>query len=638
MALQMVSEEPPRERSRARVSPFDRKLMLATMAETPESFPRPQRGESYTRIVSDRKLMLAMMAETPVSFPEFFTSRGAQKMDFATYNWHELTVHPSDPHVIQRQHPIVAAKPVQSVDQSSVLERFFPGKTKPYVQPLDELERESKYFYQMLGRPELAGRNLPFTIPEGMKVSGLRETGVGLEVTFEPVNKPFSQIIRDLPITLGLTREQAVRSPSGLVRYMMTGKEFEIPKEIWSGFTADIESTPYSLAGLSGSPSVPRRGATVTGGAVSSIVESILAGKPVMSEELRLAIKSPAYAFGSIFGAVLSGYVIGSIFGKLAGKTVVPKASDWLSKRYVESGPLEWKGWKESLVMRVTGAKPYLASEIVSFPGKIVTSIPEVSADIWGLADTPRASVLFTTKVLSPQVKFVPKFYAWGDMLIPAAEKLFEPAYKAMPSDWLMSAPRQFGVTVQRQAEATMPYLPSVGFSRGSSAVMRALTFGVGLTKLGFEPRLDRRTVTLPTLDTEIGVMTPSVQMHRLLSFEKETSRSRTKAVPILSLWFGAGEFAIEIPSERSVARVKAAQTQRLLSVQKMRLKFDVDVPSMKTPDVDALRLPPPSTSSRRSGSKRRKKRGGTDFALGWFEAEYSFPYPEEIMKRFRGG
>jgi len=123
----------------------------------------------------------------------------------------------------------------------------------------------------------------------------------------------------------------------------------------------------------------------------------------------------PAYTFGYFLGMALTSYGIGkaveaSPLGKPIGKLeawawkkmVGTRAQTWLTKQYLEKGVAGWKGWKESLIMKVTGAKPYLARAEVGLAqlGPSGVSLKDLYATqaYWEMISVPRTTGVMIAK------------------------------------------------------------------------------------------------------------------------------------------------------------------------------------------------------------------------------------------------
>jgi hypothetical protein len=104
---------------------------------------------------------------------------------------------------------------------------------------------------------------------------------------------------------------------------------------------------------------------------------------------------------GAVAGA-LAGAAAGTVF-EVAGASasfIRKRASEWLTEKYLEKGPLEWKDAKEEFVMKITGAKPTKPISVVDipdFPEPTAASLYK-QAQAWELAESPGTSAFLATK------------------------------------------------------------------------------------------------------------------------------------------------------------------------------------------------------------------------------------------------
>ena len=161
-----------------------------------------------------------------------------------------------------------------------------------------------------------------------------------------------------------------------------------------------------------------------------------------------------------IIGAASVGELVGLV-GMSVGKTiqakVQPRASKWLTEQYregftggfakeqfgfeaefgfqkgaeaIDIPVSQWKGWSERIVMRLTGARPYIAGGEISIPVMeavsktgVISGVPKGLAftDIgWELSVSPRMGGVMLTKwptVTTP--KALELFFGIGEELIP---------------------------------------------------------------------------------------------------------------------------------------------------------------------------------------------------------------------------
>lgn len=120
-------------------------------------------------------------------------------------------------------------------------------------------------------------------------------------------------------------------TPSGIA---FAAKAPEVhPLAMPAGIVASVESLVYGVGQLAGLKT-PRMPSTLTGGLITSGIESIMKGQLTASEELQKISKmEPAYAAGTIMGDILISYGIGK--GVKAGTKAVKGVAGFV---YEESG------------------------------------------------------------------------------------------------------------------------------------------------------------------------------------------------------------------------------------------------------------------------------------------------------------
>ena len=233
----------------------------------------------------------------------------------------------------------LATVPVQPPTQRPIT----IGRLSPYPQPYEyagyvesiatpvRIEAGSKRFYEKIGFPQFGGKYEPFTVPEGFKVKEVTETEKGLQVKFESTAGP--------SITEQLYKA-ITPSPSPLQLpslILMPGKEASAGK-IAVGLVGAAETMFYGVGSLvggakktlqTGKPQLaygwewaglktPRLPPTGFGVAISSGVQSVLAGKPVKSEEWKqLEEWGVPYAFGTVVGDIFLSWAVGKGVEKL---------------------------------------------------------------------------------------------------------------------------------------------------------------------------------------------------------------------------------------------------------------------------------------------------------------------------------
>jgi len=197
------------------------------------------------------------------------------------------------------------------------------------------------------------------------------------------------------------------------------------------------------------------------------------------------------YGLGYATAMVVTSYLTGEAASKIFGKVVTPKAQAWLTKQYLAKGPAEWKGLPEKFVMKVTGAKPYLAQQVVSVPTAEVVSLKGLEAEAagWLLAETPKSSALLISKMPGETLA-----KAW------VQEHLFKAATGGLSYALVEKE-------LAKTLEPRMPYIPKVlpfevsGPSLTSSIMGQLFGFGLAV---GVRPK----EVSKPTIK---GVAKPKL-------------------------------------------------------------------------------------------------------------------------------
>lgn len=212
------------------------------------------------------------------------------------------------------------------------------------LKPSMQTQLYEKQFYEKLGYSKFAGKYPAFTIPEGYQVKAIKEMEKTLDVTFEPVPeaKGIAEQMMEFKVTPLLSqlgfRQQPIFTPKGVqTKYEVS------PLGLPAGVIASGETLVYSVARLAGFET-PRPPPTVSGGLVSSGIESFTAMQLKRSAELQQAIEyGPGYAAGTVVGDILiamgisKGAEVGYRGLKLAVgklKPVVSTTKPYLTKAY----------------------------------------------------------------------------------------------------------------------------------------------------------------------------------------------------------------------------------------------------------------------------------------------------------------
>jgi len=306
----------------------------------------------------------------------------------ARYHPEALMEYRAEEAVISRQQEMRYAQTRQQAEQAYVEQ----------LRQLDKIRQEpilkSEQFYKELGYPEYAGKYEPFDIPAGYVVGEIKETlvtpaflkgalvGVGvtevtpikqLEVTFKPTLETEARALGyELGETVYVQRMLSYSALGGLT--MVTPMTVEQALKEGIPLTPKGQPTPIEMHYATA--------ATILG------MQAVLAPSIAKIET--------------------------AIMGKIQAK-----AQTWLTAKYVEKGPLEWAGLKEKAVMRLTGARPYLAPGEVSIPivevvgPKGIEAVPKglpYTAYGWELAISPKTAALMIPKFpTEPLAQALPK-------------------------------------------------------------------------------------------------------------------------------------------------------------------------------------------------------------------------------------
>jgi hypothetical protein len=246
-------------------------------------------------------------------------------------------------------------------------------------------------FYTKLGQPELARKGYtPFAIPEGYKVKTMIESAEGLKISFEPLTASYQQqhAYTGIPTPLDLKREEYRIAPF-IAPILVSAAQAQGPRlsdqlydlsRQWR--KAEVFLPHYFGQGT------PSHAYEVAGGIAENIESGMemffpypvpIPDRPHTTVDVfgwKVDVPTPGRLGGYVIGSVLLGAVTSWVFQAqlqyLSGK-LVEKGSAWLTPRYEEAlkqgNALGWKGWKETLVMKLTGATPKgLAPGIVGLP------------------------------------------------------------------------------------------------------------------------------------------------------------------------------------------------------------------------------------------------------------------------------
>jgi len=164
---------------------------------------------------------------------------------------------------------------------------------------------------------------------------------------------------------------------------------------------------------------------------------------------------TPARVTGLVAGGLAVGAVAGWVVEPVTTELISKPAQQWLTKKYVEKGPLEWTGWKEKAVMKLTGVKPSLAPSVVSYPAPGAVGMKGLEAQrlAWELTQAPKTAGLMITKVGPAKTVFA---FTRGVGYTPMAVTLA----KAMGVKEMGG--RQAIIQITKPELKTMPFIPTV--------------------------------------------------------------------------------------------------------------------------------------------------------------------------------
>jgi hypothetical protein len=310
----------------------------------------------------------------------------------------------------------------------------------------------STEFYEKLGHPELARKGyVPFQIPAGFQVKTMTATDQGLQISFEAIPASYQQqhAYAGTPTPLDLKREE-YRIASFIAPIVVSARQAQGPRlsdqlydlmRQWR--KAEVFLPHYFGQGT------PSHAYHIAGGLAENIESGMemffpypvpIPDRPHFTADIfgwKVDLPTPERAFGYVLGTILTGAVTSYVFQAqlqyLSGK-LAEKGSAWLTPRYQEAleqgNALGWKGWKETLVMKLTGGTPKgLAPSVVGFP--TLTSVEDAATalsyeELAGARGLPTYQELATVpRGLGTQIDISIQAYKELPSLI-AAEDIFE--------------------------------------------------------------------------------------------------------------------------------------------------------------------------------------------------------------------
>jgi len=255
-----------------------------------------------------------------------------------------------------------------------------------------------------------------------------------------------------------------------------------------------------------------------------------------------------SYAAGTLIGDIFVGIGIGKAAKPVTSK-VTEKASEWLTTKAVERGPLQSASLTEKVVGKVTGARPYLAQQVVSVPTPEAVGLGGLEAQFtgWELASAPRSSAVLVSKLPSEQLARV-----WAE------EHLFKRAMGGLA----------YATVKEALAKETMPKTPYVPM--GETSLPEAgsgLAAGMMLLpKISVKPKtiVEQRMPFIPESPSRI----------------KPKERTGLITIPSLTIEF---ESMQELkPTTEAWIRIETAQKPLVETVQVQKLLQQPSMPSLQ--------------------------------------------------------
>jgi len=395
-----------------------------------------------------------------------------------------------------------------------------------------------------------------------------------------------------------------------------------------AGIVASGESFFYSALRLGGFWT-PRPPPTLTGGLVGKGVE-LFTKDPTYELEKTMGYGGP-YAFGTVVGDILMAkYVFGPVVTK-AGGAIKAKAQSWLTTQYLEKGPATWKGITEKVVMKITGAKPYIATGEVAIPdisrGALSFSKLEASYGAWEMHLAPRTGGVWIGKYV-----------------------LEEPAKKVLP------------VLIGYKGAVSIGYLGEYGFRRETA--LTPLVSQTQLTRMGifpYVPKVGASTTVRGISQIFTGIAATSLvkvgkhlkpPQRKKFQFEPTFSFKRIQYSP-LQVSFPTPtkqrDFPVIAPKFFDFAEVeqqtKQVSTLKQQVAQLPELKYQLKTPQIlkqpslpDIPDIPVAKTTPvfpvgPPFRLPTKGKRRKKK----DLFGAWFKREHQIKMPKQMLETYLG-
>lgn len=522
---------------------------------------------------------------------------------------------------IERQRAYIGVLPTKTTPVKPKLPKIYEYITKPTASitpPTDSRKfvnvstskTASIQFYKQIGYPEYAGKYEPFTIPEGYKVGMITKTEKDLQVSFESTKpKLWHEYLSPLS---GEPRSVA----EGIQKFLFGSKEGPQPLGGYGG---------VSTIGLLG----VKEEARLYEATVGKIEEAT--GKPSPRSDI-MTSQQLALEWGLRVGTY--GIV------KYGIPKIEKRATSWLTKQYLEKGSLAWKGKTERLVMKVTGAKPHLATEIV-----MGVTPPPISE--------PLSITKFEINIMERQAQQEALSYFWKSPTVKTSEmwithlppKISTRASQWAAGTWVKHITGGLPYTQQIETELAKPLTPTALYIPTLEPFKLVTSHGsqVALILVGFKftpswftqyRKQKHAPMYVPTMVTP---KTPSIiqeRQQRMKQIQKtwlfEPTVPKLKGLSKLRPF--TTTTTIEKQAEKQVATTIQIPSMKEITQQITR-QIQIPKITMTTPTFPTFSLPQfykPGGGGRGFGSKK-------SLYARWFEKQQRIKTPEQMLKTFFG-
>lgn len=510
------------------------------------------------------------------------------------------------------ENPLVITAPKtqqEAVGQFLLLQQkgFTPQEAGELINAAKDIQ-VSKEFYTTLGYPELGGKYQPFDVPEGMKVTEIKETsptpylpeavlkpGKRLEITLEPTaqaipkmpslaehiagyaTKPLFHIDTKLPNLPGQSAEVHPLEPLagvigagesfyyGMVKLGIAGIK-ALPNELVYGGKATKELAGIVAAGM---PTPPP---TLGGALISSVVQL----KP--SEEVNYLLKHPSYTVGTIVGDVAISLGLGKALEPVTTPLMRKMVNLIKPERNMAYGMVDLP---EDIPMSTEPKIPSntalgtMPSNYLSSVKREVFNVPEFGE---ALSSEQRAIL---ERALTPKGESMPIDWLGGFKTEPISSTVESELYQraigggkdAMPKNWLSSSmegitktptineiltPNSFKVSRAQELAWMLADTPKSGLL----AVSKGIITSIG--PQGASEFLGSGLITEQLLKTSETMLTPM----KPLAYETITTKETAITVPILNLPIVAAQKTVLSPRLAIKEYITPATIPQLTQIQ----------------------------------------------------------------------